>query len=239
MRGSSGERNLEDDKMKTSISVVMMGASGAVGQETLTHLLTMPQIQRITLLGRRPLKNIRDERVVQHIVDVCDPTSYRDLLAGHAVAICTLGVGQPSLMSKAEFIRIDKDAVLQFANACRDAKINHFQLLGSVGANAHSAAFYLRCKGQLRDAIAALQFSRFSAFQPSMILTPTNRYGLQQALTLAVWPLLSPVLRGAWRQYRGIRVATLGTAIARNVLLNSAPVEILQWDQFIQLARPA
>ncbi|HXA46934.1 MAG TPA: NAD(P)H-binding protein [Burkholderiaceae bacterium] len=224
--------------MDGSISVVMMGASGAVGQETLNHLLTMPQIQRITLLGRRPLKNIRDERVAQHIVDVCDPSSYRELLAGHAAAICTLGVGQPSQMSKAEFIKIDKDAVLQFAKACRKAKIKHFQLLGSVGANANSAAFYLRCKGELRDGIAALQFPRFSAFQPSMILTPTNRYGMQQAFTLALWPLLKPVLQGSWRQYRGIAVATLGTAIARNVLSESAPVEILQWDQFIKLAQP-
>jgi uncharacterized protein YbjT (DUF2867 family) len=223
--------------MNASISVVMMGASGAVGQETLAHLLTIPEIQRITLLGRRPLKHIRDERVVQHIVDVCDPKSYQHLLAGHAAAICTLGVGQPSQMSKAEFIKIDKDAVLQFAEACRAAKINHFQLLGSVGANANSKAFYLRCKGELRDGIAALHFPRFSAFQPSMILTPTNRYGVQQALTLALWPLLNPILLGSWRQYRGIPVVTLGTAIARNVLSSSSPVEILQWDQFIKLAQ--
>jgi uncharacterized protein YbjT (DUF2867 family) len=224
--------------MNASLSVVMMGASGAVGQETLAHLLTIPQIQRITLLGRRPLKNIHDERVAQHIVDVCHPSSYRELLAGHSVAICTLGVGQPSQMSKAEFIKIDKDAVLKFAKACRKEKIDHFQLLGSVGANANSPAFYLRCKGQLRDGIAALQFPRFSAFQPSMILTPTNRYGFQQALTLALWPLLSPLLQGPWRQYRGIRVAVLGAAIARNVLSSSAPVEILQWDQFIKLTQP-
>jgi uncharacterized protein YbjT (DUF2867 family) len=225
--------------MNASISVVMMGASGAVGKETLNNLLTMSQIQRITLLGRRPLKDIRDERVVQHIVDVCDRKSYRHLLTGHCAAICTLGVGQPSQMSKAEFIKIDKDTVLQFAKACRKANINHFQLLGSVGANAKSSAFYLRCKGELRDGIAALQFPRFSVFQPSMILTPTNRYGLQQALTLALWPLLKPILLGSWRQYRGIHVATLGTAIARNVLSGASPVEILQWDQFIELAKPA
>ena len=35
--------------------------------------------------------------MTQHLVNVVDPASYERLLAGHRAAICTLGVGQPSI----------------------------------------------------------------------------------------------------------------------------------------------
>ncbi|MGP1682537.1 MAG: hypothetical protein ACTS8S_09455 [Giesbergeria sp.] len=51
-----------------------------------------------------------------------------------------------------------------------------------------------------------------------MILTPTNRFGFSQALTLTFWPMLMPALVGSWRKYRGIRVETLGSAMAANLV---------------------
>jgi uncharacterized protein YbjT (DUF2867 family) len=120
--------------------------------------------------------------------------------------------------------------VLDFATACKAAGIGHFQLLSAVGANAKSSSFYLKTKGELQNAIIALGFERTSFFQPSMILTPTNRYGFMQGLMLAVWPALSVVLVGGLRKFRGVNVETLGRAIAKNALTAGQEVEILQWD---------
>jgi uncharacterized protein YbjT (DUF2867 family) len=156
-------------------------------------------------------------------------------LRGHEVAVCTLGVGQPSKISKAEFIKTDKDAVLVFAKACKANGVKHFQLLSSVGANAHARSFYLRTKGELNDALVELQFERLSIFQPSMILTPTNRYGAVQALTLAIWPKLSHLLIGPLQSFRGVSTAVLGLAMARNIFAESnlaRRVEKLEWLDF-------
>ncbi|EFL88215.1 hypothetical protein [Ahrensia sp. R2A130] len=65
-----------------------------------------------------------------------------------------------------------------------------------------------------------------------MILTPTNRYGLSQALTLAVWPKLTPLLLGPLRKLRGVRVATLCKAIATRTLSSDAGIHRLRWDDF-------
>jgi uncharacterized protein YbjT (DUF2867 family) len=223
--------------MNTKLSVVMMGASGAVGGEALKALLALKEVDQVTLLNRKNLSGVQDARLHQHAVDVLEPSSYAHLLGGHTTAICTLGVGQPSQMSKAEFVRIDKDAVLAFATACKQAGVRHFELLGSVGANATSASLYLRTKGELEQGLLALGFHRLSLFQPSMILTPTNRYGVQQAITLAVWPHLQPVLAGPLRKYRGIAVETLGAAFAHNLLQERYGNEVLHWDDFTALAR--
>lgn len=210
----------------------MLGATGAVGSQVVKTLLEMKQVEILTLLGRRPIPNITAKYVHQHKVDIFNPKTYSNLLQNHQVAICTLGVGQPSKMSKEDFLKIDKQAVLDFAVACKKAGIRHFELLASVGIDANSSSFYLRSKGELVNEIKALQFERFSVFEPSMILTPTNRYGFMQGAMLKTWPLLKPVLMGGLRKYRGIPVEVLGKAMAMNVLSNHKGVETLQWDDF-------
>jgi len=167
---------------------------------------------------------------------VSDPSTYQSYLQGHTTAICTLGVGEPSKMSKEEFVKIDKLAVLDFARECKKAGVKHFELLASVDINSKSMSFYLRTKGELVEELKALHFERLSIFQPSMILTPNNRYGLSQAIVLRVWPLLKPLLGGRLRKYRGIPVSILGQAMAKNISIEAEGYEILQWDEFYAIA---
>lgn len=218
-------------------TVVMLGATGAVGTQALQALLEISSVIKITTLGRRPVPNLNSPILEQYKIDIFKPESYAFLLKGHNVAICTLGVGQPSKVSKEDFLKIDKLAVLDFAKACKQAGVKHFQLLASVGISANSSSFYLRTKGELVEALKALNFERLSIFQPSMILTPTNRYGFAQAVTLKVWPLLNPVLWGGLKKYRGVKVETLGKSFAKNILQPHSGEEILTWIDFQTLAK--
>lgn len=218
-------------------SVVMIGATGAVGGEVCAALQESPRLERLTLLGRREAEGLDDARISQSVVNLAQPESYRDKLAGHDVAICTLGVGQPSKMKKADFKRIDHDMVLAFATACASAGVPHFQLLSSIGVSASSSSFYLRTKGELEQSLRGLGFERLSFFHPSMILTPTNRYGISQAVTLRVWPWLTPILQWGLRPFRGVPVADLGRSIALNSFEQSdESTEILEWDDFQRLS---
>ncbi len=217
-------------------SVVMLGATGAVGGRVVQTLMGMSGIQRLSLLGRRPVEGLAGEHIAQHSIDIFKPETYTAFLEGHQTAICTLGVGQPSKVSKADFVRIDRDAVLDFASACKQAGVRHFELLSSVGVSATSKSFYLRTKGELEDGLKSLGFERLSLFQPSMILTPTNRYGLSQAITLTVMPLLNPLLIGSLSKFRGIAVDRLGAAIAINIQHDGKGVETLHWRDFMALS---
>ena len=216
-------------------SIVMLGASGAVGTEVLSSLIQLKKYIRLTLLGRKTISNIDVEFVQQHKIDISDTSSYQDYLKGHTIAICTFGVGQPSKMSRDEFIKIDKTSVIYFAKECKKAGIKHFELLASVGLNPKSTSFYLRTKGELVEELKALHFERLSIFQPCMILTPTNRYGIMQAITLKVWPLLKPLFMGSLRKYRGIPVDVLGQAMAKNIYNEGEAIETLHWDEFYSI----
>jgi uncharacterized protein YbjT (DUF2867 family) len=122
-------------------SVVLLGATGAVGGAVLNTLLATKEPVRVTSLGRRQVNLPAHPRLTQHGVDVTDPSAYAPLVAGHEAAICTLGVGEPSKVSREAFVRIDKDAVLAFATACKSAGVLHFELLGSVGSDPASRSF--------------------------------------------------------------------------------------------------
>lgn len=213
----------------------MLGATGAVGSQTVAALLNSGGLDRLTLLGRRELSDCQGENVSQRVVDIFEPESYRNYLPGHTIAICTLGVGQPSKMSREQFLKIDKDAVINFAIECKRDGVQHFQLLASVAIHPESKSFYLRTKGELVEELKSLGFERLSIFQPSMILTPHNRYGISQAITLKVWPLLSPLLISGLRKYRGIKVEDLGAAIAANTSTSGSGLELLHYDDFIGL----
>lgn len=215
-----------------TLSVIMLGASGAVGTEALNTLLQLKNINQLTLLGRKPIENISAEFVKQHQINVSDASSYAGFVSGHTTAICTLGVGEPSKISKEDFIKIDKIAVLDFAKACKNAGVKHFELLASVGIDSKSRSFYLRSKGELVDELKALNFKRLSIFEPSMILTPTNRYGVAQAITLKVWPLLNPIFFGGLTKYKGVKVNILGQAMAKNIFTSGSGFEVLQWNEF-------
>lgn len=179
---------------------------------------------------------MQSDKFRQPVVDVLNPDSYADVIPGHHVAICTLGVGEPSRVSREDFVRIDRDAVLEFATRCRSAGVRHFQLLGSVGANPQSRSFFLRTKGQLESGLRELGFDRLSLFRPSMILTPHNRYGITQALTLAIWPRIGPLMMGGLSKYRGVRVERLGRAMALNLRGSQTGVEVLYRDRIEALA---
>lgn len=213
-------------------SIVFLGASGAVGSAALETLLGFSDINQIVLLGRRNLDLTEHKRIQQRIVDILDSRSYSEYINGVDTAICTLGVGQPSKVSSEAFIQIDKTAVLDFANVCKTNGVKHFQLLSSVGINANARSLYLRTKGELVKALEELHFERLSIFQPSMILTPTNRYGLSQAIVLKVWPELDFLLQGKAQKYRGIRVEELGRSIANNILTKGSGTEYLQYSEF-------
>tara|TARA_B100000809_G_scaffold249300_2_gene280488 strand:+ start:61984 stop:62646 length:663 start_codon:yes stop_codon:yes gene_type:complete len=216
------------------ISIIHLGASGAVGTEVLKVLQQEKRVSMYTLLGRRILEGLPDS-IFQKEISIFEPDSYDEYIEGHDVAICTLGVGEPSKLSRDDFIKIDKQAVINFGKSCKQHGVKHFQLLASVGIDVKSSSFYLKTKGELVEALKELNFERLSIFMPSMILTPTNRYGFLQGITLKVWPVLDKIFVGKASIYKGISVALLGVAIWNNSFTKGESVEYLVWEDFMNL----
>lgn len=76
------------------------------------------------------------------------------------IAFCTLGVGQPSKVSKEELHRVDVEYSSAFAQACRQAGVEHISLLTAVNTSADSSLYYSRVKAEVPGRLPAFLGAR-------------------------------------------------------------------------------
>lgn len=221
---------------------VVAGGTGAVGGAVMRELLASPQCIGVTALVRRDSASLRAlpgarDKLVVNLIDMrrteSEARAALSFSPAHAVAFCTLGVGQPRRISPDEHWRVDVEYAAAFARACHGAGTTHFSLLTSVGANATSLWRYLRAKGGAEAAVRAVGFARTSFFRPSLLVTPAIRYGLQDRVTQWVFPRVSRFFPS---RYREIRVEDLGRAMRINAeRAPTGPAEILEYADCMRL----
>lgn len=199
--------------------MIVLGASGKVGHELLILALAHPAFGRVVAPTRRPLPS--DARLLNPIVD------YRrlpqaDWWAADA-CLCALGTTMRQAGSRDAFAEVDHDYVMAAARLARAAGTATFVLNSSLGANARSANFYLRVKGQTEDDLAGLGFSSLTLVRPSLLdagVRPDRRIG--EALGLRLAKLAAPALP---KRYRAVPVAT----VARHMLDHAIAARPGRW----------
>ena len=141
-----------------------------------------------------------------------------------------MGIGQPRKVSKEQFWKVDVEYAVAFARACKIAGASHFSLLSSVGANANSRSNYLHVKGVVEERVSELGFERVSLFRPSLLVTKQIRYGLQDRVTQALFPIAARFLAD---RYHPIPVEELGRAMRLNAeRAGQSGVEALTYREF-------
>ena len=218
-----------------SYRAIVLGGTGAVGSSLVRDLLGSPACAGVVALVRRPVDLFANspghEKLRVEVVPLDQlEAATAPLARGCTVAFCTMGMGQPRKSTFEEFRRIDVEYPGAFARGAKAAGIRHISLLSSVGADVRSATRYLRVKGDAEEAIAAPGFQRTSLFRPSLLVTKDIRYGLQDRLTQALFPLFTPLLPSRFHQ---ITVEQLGRAMRLNAERPGEGVEVLHYTDFM------
>lgn len=152
-------------------SLLILGATGLVGGHLLRQALDDPRVARVVAPVRRPLAMSGDgmpSKLEAPVVDF-------DALPGDApwwrvdAVACALGTTIRDAGSREAFRRVDVDYVVDAARRAREAGAGSFALNSSAGANRASLGFYLRCKAEAEDAVAALGYPSYTIVRPSMI----------------------------------------------------------------------
>ena len=228
---------------------MVLGATGAVGSALVRELLAGREWASVSIFVRRPTRQFADapgaSKLSEHEMDLAhlegdvagELALRRDAHRGTLAAFCTLGVGEPSRVSRAELRRVDVGIAGAFARGCRSANVPHFSLLTAVGANPSSALFYAKVKGEIEQQVTALQFERASFFRPSLLVTQEVRFGMRDRLARALVPRIAPMLPS---RYREITVESLARAMRVNAELDGRRGdEVLEHDDFVRLSSRA
>ena len=194
------------------MKALIIGATGATGKDLVTQLLADDTYSEVHCFVRKPL-TLTHPKLHAHVVDFDTPEAWSDLLHGD-VAFSCLGTTLAVAGSKEAQWRVDYDYQYNFAKHCRNNGVPTFVLISAAGAKAQSKLFYNRMKGQLEDAVKALDFSCLLIFQPSVLIRSNSDRGGEN-FTVKVFNFLNKL--GILKRYRPMPTAVLAERMRKEV----------------------
>jgi len=149
------------------MKALLIGATGATGTDLLEKLLNDATFDEVTIFVRKPIA-VTNDKLKVNVVNFDRPEEWEHLVKGD-VAFSCLGTTLKAAGSKEAQRKVDYDYQYNFAKAAKENNVAHFILVSSYGANSKSSIFYSRIKGELEDAVQALQFHKTTIFNPGML----------------------------------------------------------------------
>lgn len=208
------------------MKALIIGATGATGKDLVTQLLADDTYSEVHCFVRKPM-SLTHPKLHAHVVDFETPEAWADLLHGD-VAFSCLGTTLAMAGSKEAQWRVDYDYQYAFAQQCKANGVPTFVLVSAAGATAQSKLFYNRMKGQLEDAVKALEFTRLLIFQPSVLVRKgSDRKGEQFGLKMIV--LLNKI--GLFKRYRPMPTNVLAQRMRREVATATEGVHTFILDE--------
>jgi uncharacterized protein YbjT (DUF2867 family) len=206
-------------------TILILGATGMVGQALLQQALAEKRVSRVTAPTRQPLA--AHAKLDNPIIDY-------DKLPPEAswwradMVLCALGTTMKLAGSQAAFYKVDHDYVLAAAKLARAAGTSCFVLNSSMGAKPGAGSFYLRVKAETEHDLAALGFTSLTVVRPSLLsggTRPDSRPA--ESLSIGVANLLGPLVP---KRLRPVSVEKVAAAMLQTGLLGAPGMSMIESD---------
>ncbi|GAA5900956.1 hypothetical protein JCM6882_005988 [Rhodosporidiobolus microsporus] len=171
-----------------SVRLLLLGATGATGQQALKAALESPDVTTVLTFGRSAPKvddgvstaklqhtALDFEALLQEDGKGTEAAKLRDASAD--AVLVTLGTTRKNAGSAEKFERIDREYVLAAAKAARreDKPEQRVVYLSSAGSSATSSFLYPRSKGLTEQGLADLGYAETVIFRPGYLVVPGGR----------------------------------------------------------------
>jgi uncharacterized protein YbjT (DUF2867 family) len=193
------------------IRLLLLGATGAVGQQVLRLALEDGRVAQVTAPTRRPLTS--HSKLRNPVTDFSALPDAASVWDADAV-ICALGSTIRKAGSEAAFATVDRDLPIAIAKHARAAGARSFALNSSLGAS-HAGNFYLRTKAQVEDGIRQLGFPSYTIVRPSLINARRTETRPAERVGLTLANLLAPLIP---RRYRPVSAEAIAVTLLRYAL---------------------
>jgi uncharacterized protein YbjT (DUF2867 family) len=198
---------------------IILGATGLVGGHCLRLLLDSGLYERVTVITRRKIPLVHS-KLNQLVVDFEQLDEALDAVSAQDI-FCCLGTTMSKAGNEQSFRRVDYDYPLMTARKLKQRGGGHFLLISAIGANAKSYFFYNRVKGELEDALAALNFPHLTIVRPSLLTGDRDESRPMESLSNQVMAWMSPLMMGGLAKLKPIDYRKVASALvveARKVI---------------------
>jgi uncharacterized protein YbjT (DUF2867 family) len=214
-------------------TLLLLGATGAIGERVLEAAVADDRVQSIVTLGRRA-PALTHPKLHSHSCDLSDEhavaTAVAALPDGEVAFLCALGTTMKAAGSEQAFIRVDKHMPLVVARALAQRGHVRAGLVSSMGARSTGSAsnVYLRTKSELEADLSAL-LPNCTIVRPSLLDRGRDDGRLGEKLALmAARPLFRLV--GPHHRFAPIHIDVVARALLRSTLSASPGVHIHESD---------
>jgi uncharacterized protein YbjT (DUF2867 family) len=209
---------------------VVAGATGLIGKELVHLLLDDPTYKAVTLLLRRPT-GLTYPKLQEKVINF-DRMEQAEVDLSGADVFCTLGTTIKKAGSQDAFRRVDYTYPLTLGRMAKDQGAKQFIIVTSLGANPSSRTFYLRVKGELEEALRALNFPSLQIFRPSFLLGNREEFRLGERIAAL---LLLP-FSGLMGKYRPIQARSVAKAMVHAALSGHSGIQFYESNQMAHLS---
>lgn len=201
------------------MKVLLLGATGLVGNECLQLLIAEKRVSEIRIFSRSPI--LQTDKKLTTIVAPFDKIEKHSSFFEIEAVLCTLGTTIKKAGSQDAFRVVDYDYPLKAAQIAKQNGAHHYLLVSSLGANAHSTVFYNRTKGETENAIINLSFERTTIIRPSLLLGDRKEFRLGERFAQLLTPFFP-------KNYKPVQASSVAQALVKELFTTHSGKMIIE-----------
>lgn len=208
-------------------TALVVGATGAVGRETLRGLCESENYDKIIVWARREL-NFSHEKLETQIINFDEIKDIRPCEVDEI--FCALGTTMKQAGSRGQFYKVDVSYPVNIAKWGIASGVRRFALISSQGANERSRFFYLRAKGKAEKKIAVLDYESLQIARLPAIKSEREQVRMGELFTIWLFGLLPKFIL---TNYRPMSAKDIAAAVIAAAQTDAKGVQIYHPREFI------
>lgn len=196
---------------KIKKTAILLGATGLTGGILLDLLLKNDAYAKIRLFSRSSV-GFKHKKMEEHIVNMMQLENCGTDFIGDEV-FCCIGTTKSKTPDKHTYKKIDYGIPVTAATLAKANHIKTFIVISALGADASSAIFYNKVKGEMENEVLARNIDKTYILQPSLIGGNRKENRTWEWLFKQTMKVFNFILVGSLAKYKTIEPITIAEAM--------------------------
>jgi uncharacterized protein YbjT (DUF2867 family) len=215
-------------------NAILIGATGLIGQDLLTKLLTNDGFKEVLVISRKDLQ-INHPKLKVIVTDFDNIDQYASALIGDEV-FCCLGSTIKKTPDLSLYRKIDYQYPLDVANIAFKNGATYYHLVSAMGADIKSKLFYSRTKGEVESELQKIPFKGIHIYRPALLDGDRKEKRAAEKIMIGLFRLMNPLLIGPLKKYRSIKIEKVADAMLIKAIANEPGVHIYESDEITKIS---